>query len=193
MRIIPPSQFKTTPWKNLGGITHEIAKEETADGLIWRLSVAEVDTDGPFSQFDGLTRVLTVIEGAGLKLIHPDGIIEALPGRPVRFSGDLPVNGQRIDGKVRDLNVIFDANKVAVTVDPLTSDDTVAAQPAADRSFALYCVTGMVSLGASQELVNGAVALFSECPAPITFGPRTTALLVTMDRRGIRLSDREIA
>ena len=40
---------------------------------------------------------------------------------------------KRIDGKVRDLNVIFDANKVAVTVDPLTNDDTVTPQPAAGR------------------------------------------------------------
>ena len=183
MRIIPSDQFKTTAWKNLGGITHEIAKEETAEGLVWRLSVAEVDQDGAFSTFEGLTRVLTVIEGAGLRLIHPDGFIDALPGRPVRFSGELPVTGQRIDGPVRDFNVIFDARRVEATVVLLAEGDQVTAQAAAGRSFALYCITGGLTVGSAHEIASGALGLFEDGLAPITLGPDSAALLVTLDRR----------
>jgi environmental stress-induced protein Ves len=114
MRIIPPSEFKTMPWKNGGGITHEILKEELDGKLLWRLSIAEVASDGPFSLFPGLSRILTVIEGDGLLLQAPDHALRALPFSPMAFSGDLPITSKRIGGDVRDFNVIFDA-KIATT------------------------------------------------------------------------------
>ncbi|MCV2865551.1 HutD family protein [Albidovulum sediminicola] len=108
MRIFAPEDFDTQPWKNGSGVTHEIAREDHGAGLLWRLSIAEVGTDGPFSAFPGLARVLTVIEGAGLHLHTPEGRLDALPLAPVAFSGDTPVRSRLIDGPVRDFNVIYD-------------------------------------------------------------------------------------
>jgi uncharacterized protein len=113
MRIIPPTEFKAMPWKNGGGITREVLKEEHDGKLLWRLSIAEVASDGPFSIFPGLSRILTVIEGEGLLLQAPDRALRALPFFPVAFSGDLPISSKRIGGDVRDFNVIFDAGAVA--------------------------------------------------------------------------------
>jgi environmental stress-induced protein Ves len=113
MRIIPPTEFKTMPWKNGGGITHEILKEERDGKLLWRFSIAEVKSDGPFSLFPGLARILTVIEGDGLVLQAPNHALHALPFSPVAFSGDLPISSKRISGDARDFNVIFDAGSVA--------------------------------------------------------------------------------
>ena len=42
MQIIRREDLVATPWKNGGGITHEIARVSDGDGLLWRLSVAEV-------------------------------------------------------------------------------------------------------------------------------------------------------
>ncbi|MCX7890512.1 MAG: HutD family protein [Rhodobacteraceae bacterium] len=116
MRIHLPEDFVTMPWRNGGGLTHEIARQGSADSFVWRLSVADVTADGPFSAFPGLTRVLTVIAGAGLVLRTPGGVIEARPLSPVRFPGDLAVHCRRIAGDVRDFNVIFDARAVAAAV-----------------------------------------------------------------------------
>jgi environmental stress-induced protein Ves len=116
MRIIPPTDFKTMPWKNGGGITHEILKEEHDGRMLWRLSIAEVASDGPFSLFPGLSRILTVIDGDGLVLQAPDRELRALPFSPVAFSGDLPISSTRINGDVRDFNVIFDASAVMADV-----------------------------------------------------------------------------
>ena len=116
MRIIPPSEFKAMPWKNGGGITHEILKEERDGKLLWRLSIAEVASDGPFSLFPGLSRILTVIDGEGLVLQAPDHELRALPFSPVTFSGDLAITSKRIGGDVRDFNVIFDDSIVAADV-----------------------------------------------------------------------------
>lgn len=116
MRIIPPSAFAAMPWKNGGGITREILKEERGGRLLWRLSIAEVASDGPFSLFPGLSRILTVIEGKGLVLTAPNRELRALPLIPLAFSGDWPIVGKRIGGDVRDFNVIFDASAVDAEV-----------------------------------------------------------------------------
>jgi uncharacterized protein len=123
-RIIRPDDLPAIPWKNGGGVTREIAKAEDGQGLIWRISVADVDVDGPFSRFEGLTRILTVIAGVGIDLICPGGTINARWGEPVRFSGELPVTGRLTDGPIRDLNLIFDAIRVSADVQLLDGNAT---------------------------------------------------------------------
>jgi environmental stress-induced protein Ves len=115
-RILTPDMFTTTPWRNGGGVTHEIARSNGGESWRWRLSVAEVATDGPFSRFDGLSRILTVIAGNGLDLVTPDTVLPAQPLIPVHFSGDLAVQGRLTDGPIRDLNVIFDARHIDAAV-----------------------------------------------------------------------------
>lgn len=153
-----------TPWKNGGGLTREIARREENGALIWRISLANVDRDGPFSQFAGLMRVLTVIDGAGIDLRSPNSVIMARFGAPVRFSGELPVEGRLIGGPIRDLNVIFDPTRIRADVNamfhparvtlgpvlsgffvingPVTADDALLVQ----RAFVLG-TTGVINLG----------------------------------------------
>lgn len=116
-RIIPPDQFLTSRWKNGGGVTHEIARADGPDRWLWRISIAEVARDGPFSYFPGMARILTVIEGEGMVLETPDGDLSAEPLLPVRFSGETPVHGRLKDGPIRDLNVIFDPTIVQASVE----------------------------------------------------------------------------
>lgn len=114
--ILQPSEFLTTQWKNGGGITHEIAQEPGPNQWLWRISIAEVATDGPFSHFPGLSRILTVIEGAGIRLVHSKGQIDVHPLQPASFDGELAIEGCLMDGPIRDLNVIFDAHRIAARV-----------------------------------------------------------------------------
>lgn len=109
--IVRPAAFHKMAWKNGGGITHEIARAEDDVGLLWRLSLAEVSRDGPFSLFRGMTRILTVIEGAGMELRTASETLRALPLSPVCFSGDWAVVGLLIDGPVSDFNLIFDSKR----------------------------------------------------------------------------------
>ena len=116
LQVLKPENFVTMPWKNGGGITHEIAKRKENDKFLWRLSIAEVSSDGPFSVFAGLQRILTVIEGDGLALQTPDTTIEARPMKPVSFSGDTPVTSTRGSAIVKDFNVIFDPLRIHADV-----------------------------------------------------------------------------
>jgi len=116
MRIILPQMFQTQAWKNGGGVTHEIAREDREGRMAWRLSIAEVAQDGPFSAFPGLSRILTVLEGAGIDLVADAGTLDARPLAPVAFSGETPIFGRLVDGPIRDFNLIFDGGLVAGSV-----------------------------------------------------------------------------
>lgn len=108
MRRIAASQYRTMPWANGRGLTREIARRDPGGRLLWRLSLADVAEDGPFSAFPGLARILTVVEGAGMRLAGPALRLDARPWEPVHFSGDVALDGQLVAGPVRDLNLIFD-------------------------------------------------------------------------------------
>lgn len=68
---------------------------------------AEVASDGPFSLFPGLARILAVIDGDGMDLRDATGHIVHLvpPLTPVHFSGDEPLTGTLRAGKCLDFEV----------------------------------------------------------------------------------------
>ncbi|HRV63107.1 MAG TPA: HutD family protein [Albidovulum sp.] len=145
MRIFHPDDYLTQPWKNGGGVTHEIAREDLDGALFWRLSIAEVASDGPFSSFTGLARILTVIDGAGLHLHTPEGRIDALPLTPAAFSGETPVDCRLIGGKVHDFNVIYDPRRLSARVRrPETGVTDCAAGPG--RFYACLALATGVSV-----------------------------------------------
>ncbi|MBS0563045.1 MAG: HutD family protein [Proteobacteria bacterium] len=172
MRIIRPEEFRTQPWKNGGGITHEIAREDRGGALLWRLSIAEVASDGPFSAFPGLSRILTVIEGAGLHLHTPEGRLDALPLAPLAFSGDLAVDSRMIGGPIRDFNVIYDGSRLRASVQTLR-DSLPACPSAPGKSYALLALAPAETIG----LPAGALALSRHFEACASAG--FAGLLVT--------------
>lgn len=60
-----------SPWKNGGGITYQLAifpTNSTLDNFIWRVSIASINSNGPFSIFSNIDRVLLLLQGAGVEL-----------------------------------------------------------------------------------------------------------------------------
>lgn len=174
IEIIFPDTLPAIPWKNGGGLTREIAKQQENGAVIWRLSIADITSDGPFSRFDGLTRILTVIEGAGVDLRGPDGVMQARLLQPVRFSGDLPIVGCLTHGPIRDLNVIFDATRVAADVGLLKGPQRIDLGPGQTGCLVM---TGRVQ--ADDVLVPPAAFAFGT-RGQIALGPTALALIVTL-------------
>ena len=100
-------------WKNNGGWTHEIARGGGEDWL-WRVSVADVESDGAFSLFPGMLRELLILSGEGVALQFENGQTIALtPEQPrLRFDGDQPIYSRLLDGAVRDFNLIWQPARV---------------------------------------------------------------------------------
>uniref|UniRef100_B0SYU3 HutD-family protein n=1 Tax=Caulobacter sp. (strain K31) TaxID=366602 RepID=B0SYU3_CAUSK len=110
MRVLRAADRIATPWKNGGGVTREVAVFPPGagpDAFEWRISLAEIAADGPFSAFPGVDRVLTVIEGQGL-MLNVDGRLLALDAAspPLAFAGDVEVSARLTDGPIRDLNLM---------------------------------------------------------------------------------------
>ena len=172
MRILKSESFIATPWKNGGGVTREILKQDGATGFDWRLSIATVDQSGPFSRFDGYHRILTVLSGKGMWLKSPGQDRQAAPLQPVHFDGAEDIDGVLIDGPCRDFNVIYRPDVYAAKVDVVTGPCEVQGH----HTTVLLLLTGT----ADEDLGPGDVAVLDD--QSLTIGDGDQAIVVTLRR-----------
>ena len=131
MILLPASHRAAQPWKNGGGVTREVAAFPPGAGMdsfLWRVSIADVASDGPFSNFPGIDRTLTILTGAGIALDMGGDLLRLLPGNPVSFPGDQPAAATLLNGPVTDLNVMTRRGKVAHSVTALTAAQTLSTE-----------------------------------------------------------------
>ncbi|MFU7132857.1 HutD family protein [Pseudomonas paraeruginosa] len=109
-RILRAVDYPRMPWKNGAGSTEEIARDggDGLDGFGWRLSIADVGESGGFSRFAGYQRIISVLQGGGMRLRVDGADTPALRERqPFAFSGDSEVHCTLLDGAIRDFNLIY--------------------------------------------------------------------------------------
>lgn len=113
-RILPASAHARMRWKNGAGWTSEIVRVPERDDWSWRLSIAEIEADAPFSMFAGVERELVLLSGNGLRLRFDDGETRELlpPHDRIRFAGERAVSGEPIDGPTRDFNLMWKRDSV---------------------------------------------------------------------------------
>jgi environmental stress-induced protein Ves len=110
------------PWKNGGGVTREIACYPPGAGMEdfeWRISIATIAVDGPFSVFNGIDRVIMLLQGAGMRLHSRDGRIDhALDKRlmPFAFAGEASLDCTLLSGESQDFNVMTRREKLRASV-----------------------------------------------------------------------------
>ena len=109
-RVLTPADYRRMPWKNGGGHTTEIAAEPPGAGMAsfaWRVSVADIAHDGPFSAFPGVDRTLVLLAGDGMRLATAGDTMEMhAPYEPVTFAGEAPIECTLTDGPTRDFNLM---------------------------------------------------------------------------------------
>jgi environmental stress-induced protein Ves len=104
MQLLRAANRIARPWQNGGGITYDVAASPVTaplDQIAWRVSIAEIAAPGPFSRFEGLDRILTVLEGT---LQLPGRTLVA--GNSIAFPGEDAVHAIPLDGPVQALNVM---------------------------------------------------------------------------------------
>ena len=110
MRILRAGNYRRMKWKNGGGETTEIALFPENAGLTdfdWRISMARVESAGPFSLFPGVDRALSILEGEGMVLdIEGRSVTLAEGSAPYCFPADAVTNASLVAGPVTDLNVM---------------------------------------------------------------------------------------
>ncbi|MGE0240452.1 MAG: HutD family protein, partial [Parvibaculaceae bacterium] len=134
----------------------------------WRVSIADVASDGPFSKFAGYDRHIMLLDGAGMRLdTDENGVIDLLLYRPAAFSGDWTVAGKLRDGPVRDFNLMVARHKGRGSLAcqrltaplPLTGDGSVRLVHAIDGELALAGhIIGQGETAILAEMDNGVLS-----------------------------------
>lgn len=110
VRIVALEDCPPKPWKNGGGITHDLLAWPGDADWRCRLSVAEVGRAGPFSAYPGVERWFSVVQGAGVLLAF-DGQAQRLTvdSDPMCFDGGQPPGCELLGGPTLDLNLMVEA------------------------------------------------------------------------------------
>ena len=183
MRVFRSADHAFSPWKNGGGTTAEIAigpPGATLDAFDWRISMARVASDGPFSSFPGVDRTLSIIDGAALRL-SVDGRTVELTTRsnPFSFPGDAAVHATRSAGDVIDLNVMSRRSHYAHRVSRIAAYGTLV--PAEASILCLFCADGSleVECGGQAAHLGARDSLFIEpAAAPLRWAGNSATLLL---------------
>lgn len=139
MKHLRAADYPRTPWKNGGGSTLEVCRDQGTglDSFGWRLSIADIAEAGPFSAFDGYERIITVLEGQGMRLeVDGRGSGPLRAFEPFEFSGGSQVRCELIDGPIRDFNLIYSPARYHAQLQWLVASNALQATTASRVVFA---------------------------------------------------------
>ena len=156
MRILRSKNYRRMRWKNGGGETTEIivAPEGAAlDAFDWRVSMAHVASDGPFSLFPDIDRTLAVLDGNGIRLrVAGTGTFDLTPAsEPLAFPADAAAGAELIDGPIHDLNVMSRRGVVRHRLTCVDVDESHTLQATNGATLLLIPTGGMTIATATSQ------------------------------------------
>jgi environmental stress-induced protein Ves len=131
VRVLRFAEYPVVPWRNGRGVTREIAAATVSMGSTnrdpdgesvpdlpapaptWRVSMATVDDEVPFSSFPGLRRMLGVVDGEGIELTVGGRMRSLRRGEMFGpFAGEASASARPLDGPTLDLGLMIDPGRV---------------------------------------------------------------------------------
>ena len=162
-RLIRVADTRRTRWKNDGGWTTEITSEPAsasghgvAEDFRWRVSIADIEKNGPFSTFPGVDRDLLLLTGNGIELDVDDDEPRRLERRfeHLRFAGEQRVDCRLLAGPTCDFNVMV--RRAAVRADvvarPLTGSMLIFQEPA--TTWLVHVFAGHAESRIDEQVLN---------------------------------------
>ena len=182
MQHVPAAAYVAMHWKNGKGVTLEIARAPAAPAAFdWRLSLASIDTDGPFSSYGGYERVVVLVEGDGFELDFGAGDTRTLvaAGDAAIFDGGAPVDCRLRGRACRDLSLMvrLPGTVTATRVLDLVSSTTLAGGSSSHR--ALFVLDGTLEAGLA-VLNAGDTVLLESIDTVLTLRPAGPAARVLL-------------
>lgn len=178
------------PWKNGGGETFEIAVSPpgaSLETMDWRISMAVVASDGPFSAFPDVDRTLTILDGEGMQLelgAERARFRLTRESEPFHFPADVPTEAALLGGTVVDLNVMTRRGRYRHVVRRLA----LAAAQVIDSmasEVAVFCVEGAVVCRAGSaapvSLQRRDCALFAGQSGKLEMAPQASATVLVAE------------
>lgn len=153
-RVIAANEYRRERWKNGAGWTREIVRVPDREDWDWRLSIAEIEQDAPFSLFPGIDRELVLLRGNGLRLSFEDGDVWELqpPHDRLRFEGERKLTGELLDGPTHDFNLMWRRDRMAAELlhRPLVGPMLFFTEPG--TTWAIHLLAGQARFDEASDL-----------------------------------------
>jgi len=187
-RYFPREGYISMPWRNGAGTTREIARAPaTGESFAWRLSLATLETSGPFSSYPGYHRVVALVDGDGFRLNTAGSAAMELtvPGDHALFQGAAETHCELLNGPCTDLSLMVrEPGKIASVVRTRVAAEQLVSVPEG-RIQAIFVMRGAVNCRAIEPsppaaalrgqsyrlnvndtlLIPGCGSVWSICPA----------------------------
>jgi uncharacterized protein len=108
LHVVPLKDIGPQRWRNGGGVTYPLLCWPGVDDWTVRVSVADIEQEGPFSEFHNVERYIAALTGNGILLGEPINARLQPGSPPLAWPGHVAPECKLIDGPTRDLNVMFD-------------------------------------------------------------------------------------
>jgi hypothetical protein len=168
VRVIRVDGATPQRWRNGGGLTRELLAWPSVEAWRLRVSVADIESDGPFSSFPGVERWFTVLDGSGVELTV-GGTAHRLTraSMPLRFDGEAPTVCRLLDGPTRDLNLMLRG----VRGGRFRAEAGQPWRPRAAQCGLFAAVAGRCVGAATFSTPAASLLWFDEAPASLAFDP----------------------
>ncbi len=178
-RLVHLLDVPAQSWRNGGGVTRELLASPAGESWQLRISVADIDADGPFSRYPGVERWFTVLQGQGVELTIDGAVHRLVRGdAPLHFDGAAAAHARLIDGPTRDLNLML---RSAGGTMQCAADGQAWPPPAAGPCGLFSTVAGRCQADdlAAIEVSAYALLWFDDAPLSLTFtaGQRPAGLI----------------
>lgn len=155
--VVRLEDVKAQPWKNGGGVTRELLAWPDANNWVMRLSVADIERDGPFSAFVGIDRWFAVLTGNGVRLGASQQPVIAGEA-PIYFDGADAPACTLINGPTRDLNLMIRREAAAGWMRRVASgvvwEPSTCASDATNDLFGVFAMNGYTLHRDEQDAVD---------------------------------------
>ena len=186
LQDLPPE-----PWRNGGGLTRPVAAGRfgraqggAPDAWDWRISVADITADGPFSVFPGIERTAVLVGGDSLRLLAEAGALHfAQPGAVQAFAGETVLNAQLPGGPARLFNVMTRRGQASAELCSHGGDAALQLQPG--DCCALLVVRGAFAVRLRGASALSAVALQLQAGDGLLLQGQPARLAIDMEANGL--------
>lgn len=184
VRLLRFHELPVVPWRNGGGVTREVAAlGAPGSDFLWRLSIATVSADGPFSRFTGIDRTIAVLAGRGMALELPDRTVSlSTESEPFGFVGEAPVHARIIAGETTDLNTMTRRGQFTHAMRRLPAAGRLSITGAADETAIVFgSRTAIEAMGRAFEAGPFDALVGIEREALVTISPEPGAAIYLIE------------
>lgn len=150
------------------------------------MSIAELSQSSAFSRFDGIDRIITLLDGDGVRMQSADGAVDhqlSTPLKPFAFRGEHTLDATLLGGPSRDFNVMSRRATTVAELLILRAQSTLAEAPGG----VLYVARGEWRVeNAERSLSDGSGLWWNDEPRTFTITPLSddSALIAVAIRPG---------